>query len=103
MIRKWSGAMWSALILRGVLRRNFLAKASAGAAALAFAVTAGLPNVALASGNGKPAFIPAFMSNEDNQILNGTFGSTTKALDFLIPGSTASSTASASSTSSGNR
>ena len=70
----------------GVSRRDFLAMASAGAAASAFAAAAGMPNVALASGNGKLAFISAFMSNEYNQILNGAFESATKALDFSYTG-----------------
>lgn len=70
----------------GVSRREFLAIASAGAAASAFAAAAGMPNVALASGNGKLAFISAFMSNEYNQILNGAFEAATKALDFSYVG-----------------
>ncbi len=70
----------------GVSRRDFLAMASAGAAASAFAAAAGLPQIAVASPNGKLAFISAFMSNEYNQILNGAFEAATKDLGFSYVG-----------------
>lgn len=84
--RKTAGNYMERLDTHGVSRRDFLAMASAGAAASAFAAAAGLPNVAVASPNGRLAFISAFMSNEYNQILNGAFEAATRALDFSYIG-----------------
>lgn len=70
----------------GVSRREFLATASAGAAAAAFAASFGLPQVAVASPDGRLAFISAFMSNEYNQILNGAFEAATRDLGFAYVG-----------------
>ncbi|MDQ0391343.1 sugar ABC transporter substrate-binding protein [Labrys monachus] len=66
----------------GVSRRDFLALASAGAAAAVAAATMGLPSVAVASPDGKLAFLTAFYRNEYNVILDKAFADATKDLGF---------------------
>jgi ABC-type sugar transport system substrate-binding protein len=66
----------------GVSRRDFLALASAGAVASAAAASLGLPSVAVASPDGKLAFLTAFYRNEYNIILDKAFGDATKDLGF---------------------
>ena len=67
---------------RGLSRRDFLALASAGAAASVAAAAMGLPGVAVAAPSGKLAFLTAFYRNEYNIILDKAFADATKELGF---------------------
>ncbi|WP_082537496.1 MULTISPECIES: sugar ABC transporter substrate-binding protein [unclassified Aureimonas] len=66
----------------GVSRRDFLALASAGAAASAFAATMGLPSVAVAAPTGKIAYLAWSASTEYNQLVSKGAAAAAKDLGF---------------------
>eukprot|EP01035_Chromulina_nebulosa_P062306 gene62306-85202_t len=84
--RKTVGDLMDRLDTHGVSRRDFLSLASAGAAAAVWAASMGLPSVAIASPDGKLAFLSAFLVNEYNVILNKAFEKATGELGFSYVG-----------------